>query len=146
MNISDQIIDNIQISWDGEPEYIFTKAENVPEEYMMLTDFLKITNWVFIRFMAEGIVARSSRGMNDSGFRYAEDLDEQEERFEGVRIYDYYDAFTISEPAFIRMMSRLLDVLVIGAESHHLAVTKEGWWTEFVDLSVKIQQMNRSEE
>jgi hypothetical protein len=141
MKIPDKIIDQIQISWDGEPEYIFTKAENIPPEYGMLADFLKITNWSFIRFIAEGIATRSSRDMNYSGFLYPEDLDTDEEKFEGVKIYDYYDELILSESAFISLMSRLLDLLVREAQSRQLTVITEDWWDQFVTFSEQIKQI-----
>lgn len=137
----------------------------------MLRGFLSRSYWTGLLFFAEGVVDHTGRDSNDSGFRFGdedgedfdgveddddEDEDDEEDEDENeegddegdgdhtvpvVHVYNPYDTVMMSEPAFVRLMSRLFSTIVDGASAEPNDVVQEDWWPQFVELSAEVREL-----
>ena len=138
--IDDSVIDNIEIVWVATPLPGQTRLKHCPPELTPLHNLFSWWQWKDVNFLAEGVVERSGRSVNDLGFAYPEEIDEEDEQVEGsVQVFDNFDKIYLSEEAFRRLMLRFFKTLYQGAKAEGLSVTKEAWWPDFVDNLDKLE-------
>ena len=58
-----------------------------------------------------------------------------------VHIFNPYETVTMSEPAFVRLMSRLFSTIVDGATAEPNDVVHSDWWPQFVELTAQVQEL-----
>ncbi|MBD2354459.1 hypothetical protein H6G41_07430 [Tolypothrix sp. FACHB-123] len=139
--IDDAVIDALTVEWDDQNSPPKPYIANVPPEARVIRDFLNTPFWGNrIRFIFSGVLERSGRISDESGFLFPEDLEPGDEPFDGVQMFDPLDTITLSDGAFDRLMSRYFRVVLDRAESLNLPITQEPWWGAFADATVQIEQ------
>lgn len=143
--IDDHLIDAIEIIWEQTPTYQGTKALYIPDELRVIRDFFSRRFWSTLINIADAVSDQSDSGVNNSGFRFGEELDPGEEPFEGVELYDPLDQVYISRAAFNRLMLRFFDAIVQGVTVHQHPLLQEHWWPEFLGYVEKLRRVVSAE-
>ena len=138
--VTDQDVDAIDVCWNTDPNHLLTKVVSNRPLPKVLEGFLTVSSWLSVGFFAEGAAVRGDRASNYSGFRFPEGLDSDEEPFDGVQVFDYYNKIVMSEAAFMRMMCGLFQTLRDGAKQQQLPVLNEDWWPAFVESAAQVEE------
>jgi hypothetical protein len=132
--IDDRAVDALHIVWDESPRFTGPRVVNAPPELRVIRDFLSLESWPhFVQFFLPGVVERHQHVSNESGFRFQSDLDPGEEPFAGVELFDPLDTIHLSEPAFDRLMSRYVQVIIQAVTAGQRPELRERWWQDFLD-------------
>jgi len=130
--ISDVLIDAVEIAWDPTLSYQGTKALHVLDELRLVRDFFSWRHWSTLINVADCASSQSDCGINNSGFRFGDELDPGEEPFEGVELYDPLGQVYIGRATFNRLMLRFFDAIIQGATEHQHPMLQESWWSAFL--------------
>lgn len=135
-DINNQIIDQLEIVWDDARQRV--RVLNCARELRVIRDYFSRSHASTLMYIARAVRDQENMGINGSGFRYAHnELDPNEEPFEGVEIYDPFDELYVTQEAFDGLMNGFFSALRKGAKK---ALAKEPWWKEFVDISLQIEK------
>lgn len=138
--LDDQLVDTLQIVWEETPQYSGPRVRDSPAELRVLRDFLTTQFWQSrVQFIADGVLNRHGRVQEYSGFLFPEDMDPDDEPFEGVMVFDPLDTIYLSDGAFARLMNRYFETIIEGVASHQKDELKEAWWPEFLDIAQQIK-------
>jgi hypothetical protein len=144
--LDDNVVDSIAIQWQSGPGPARTSV-SMPDGpgARLLRSFLTLNYWTGLLFMAEGIIEQAGRDVNDSGFNYPEDEDDEagaetEPAETIIEVYNPYESVKLREPAFVRLMSRLYQAVIAGATRDGDAVTQTDWWPRFVEVAEAVRQ------
>lgn len=129
--IANKTLDDIDIIWDN----IDKKARvlNCSPQLRVISDFFSRTQWSTLMYIAQAVRDEENMGINGSGFRYAHnELDPDEEPFEGVEIYDPLGELYLTPAAFDRLMNRFFSALRDGAIKQQAQIVQQSWWRNFI--------------
>ncbi|MEH2077043.1 MAG: hypothetical protein V7K57_22025 [Nostoc sp.] len=145
--IDDAAIDALEVGWDDINTPPKPYVAHVPPEARVIHDFLNTPFWGNrLRFIFSGVLERSGRISDESGFLFPSDLEPGDQIFEGVQMFDPLDTITLSNGAFDRLMSRYFRVVLDHAESTGLPITQEAWWGAFADATPQIEERTKDRE
>jgi hypothetical protein len=139
--LSDSLVDSVQIEWEETPHRTGPQVVNVPPELRVIRDYLsKPVSESNLKLIAEGVLDQHGRMMNDSGFWYPEDLDPDDEPFDGVRLSDPLDEIYLSRAAFDRLMVRFFRIILQNAPSSQKDLANSTWWPRFQAIVAQLEQ------
>ena len=152
----DEIVDAIQLLWKPGPDDFLLRArlpEDVRLVYPVLSSFPAVLDWDEARMLAESAVHRRAVGSDMRSLSYPHSFD----RVAGIS--DTCPAagdvllsdgagrdLHVSEPAFDRLLTRILDTLIAGAVGETLPETGTVWWPDFVELTRQIAARSRAHD
>ena len=91
--------------------------------------------------IAQAVRDEENIGINGSGFRYAHnELDPDEEPFEGVEIYDPLGELYVTQAAFDGLMNRYFSALRDGATKQQAPVVQQPWWPDFLQIAQQVEK------
>lgn len=144
----DEIVDAVQLIWKPGPDDFLLRAR-LPGEvrlvYPVLSSFPAVLDWDEARMLADGAVQRLAVGLDMRSLSYPHSFG----RAAGVSNACPAEGdvllsdgagrdLHISEPAFDRLLTRMLDTLIAGAVGETLPETGTDWWPGFVELTRRI--------
>ena len=138
MIADNSIIDRINIIWEESLSFSGTKVLNCPSELRVIKDFFYKSHWGDLILIARGINNHYGAGINESGFRFADDLEPDEEVFEGVELFDPLGEVYIEERAFERLALKFFKAVIKGSTLNS-QLSNEPWWSEFVMIVSQIE-------
>lgn len=138
--IDDAVIDAVTMGWDDTNKLPKPHVANIPPEARVIDDFLNTPFWGDrVRFIFSGVLERTGRISDESGFLFPSDLEPDDQPFEGVQMFDPLDTITLSDAAFDRLMSRYFRVVLDHAGRMRLPITQEAWWGAFAGAVPQIE-------
>ncbi|MCK6524220.1 hypothetical protein L6R49_22665 [Myxococcota bacterium] len=93
------------------------------------------------------VLNRTSFDLDDSGFTYPNaeylgwDDDVDGPLWEGVCAHVMSDEAFIPEPTFARLMLRVAQTFIAGANEHDHPMLREPWWPELLDATRRLEAM-----
>lgn len=94
-----------------------------------------------LEYLSEGIKDQQDIDFNEIGIQYAhDDLDPDEDEFEGIKIYNPLGETFIEEKAFDSLMLRFFTTIIESVEKYHQNVKASPWWNKFVENVKKIEE------
>ena len=139
--IPDEVIQALEIGWDDSANPPKPYIANLPPEARVVRDFLNTPFWEgHVEFSYPGVLERSGRVSNDSGFFFATNLEPDDIPFTGVQVFDPIGTITLSDNAFDLLMSRYFRFLIDYAQSRCLKVIQESWWDDFLGATKQIEE------
>ncbi len=134
--MNNQIIDQLEIVWDDAHQRL--RVLNCPSELRVIRDYFSRSHASTLMYIARAVRDQENMGINGSGFRYAHnELDPDEEPFEGVEIYDPFDELYVSQEAFDGLMNGFFSALRKGSRNR---LAKQPWWEEFVEIGLQLKK------
>lgn len=134
---SDMMVDQITIVWDGRPGSFLTRTQPVvfddPEITRILRSFPMIGVWDDAFLMAECALDRMNCQMDLRGFAFPA-ADSIVEICDGA-----YEYIAMSEAAFRRLLLRLFEVLIGGAEQSGASILRDEHWSQFTAHVARLQ-------
>ncbi len=139
--LEDRVIDNIEVVWVPSPLPGKTRLKNSRPELSPINNLFTWWQWKDIPFFAEGVLEHSGRSVNDLGFAFPEEIDEEDEIIENsVQFFDNFSKIYLSEVAFERLMLKFFKTLFDGAKAGRLSIMKEAWWNDFATRIDQLEQ------
>lgn len=107
-----------------------TGADHAPT----IRDLLRSFTWRELPTVMRGMLEQEGVSLDPRGFYFpGDDLDDDEEPFEGVQIMDPLDTVYADLDAFNRLMTRFFSAVLEGAIREGHAVCMEPWWPQIVE-------------
>lgn len=139
--IEDKIIDNLEVVWVPTPLPGKTRLKNSSPDLGPINNFFSWWQWKDIPFFIDGVLEHSGRSVNDLGFAYPEEIDEDDEKIENsVQFFDNFSKIYLSEEAFQRLMLGFFKTLYNEAKAGGLSIMKEPLWQDFVSKLEQLEQ------
>ena len=122
-----------------------TEITSAPADVFELVSVAASNGLVPIKHFLEGLSWSSAKtcaccvkdeigfGTDGGNFLYDDDLEPEDELFEGVVVNDPFDGVIMSRRAFDSLMVRFFRTLISVANDRYLPVRSEAWWPEFTD-------------
>ncbi|PHR56195.1 MAG: hypothetical protein COA44_08880 [Arcobacter sp.] len=127
-------LQKLSLQWNYDTDERMTIAQS-PNS--VLEAFFSMKDWEFVR-----------HGFNDLWEEIGFELDDKRIEFEGkyVHLYVNENKTSLEKQEYIRIISQLYDLMIIGANEDHHNVRYEMWWQDFTEINYKIKCKIEMEE
>lgn len=137
-SLESNVVDAVQFVWHGEEDNLIEVTLPNPQESLqrILRNVVRMTRWEDIRRIAKHIASREGYASDSMTFRYPNPHAPEGTpytNFEGVYLFDAgQKPLHVQEPAFDRLITRLLTTTIEGAIQSESNVIYEEWWQQFL--------------
>ncbi len=118
----------VDIRWyEGLENYMSVARSEDP----VLEQFCTVREWDFIKAIYGAIFSEHDLHLDEKGFEFNAGK---------VLLYNSSGETELDKYDFFRLVGRLYDVLIEGANEDHHTVRYETWWQEFIDKFFLLQE------
>ncbi len=120
-------LDDIRIIWDEGTDNYMTRVESPSS---VLGKFFSIDDWQFIKQIYQAVLDESTVFYKEKGISFLGDL---------VILSCGEEEAEIGKEEFFKLMAKLFDLMIVGANDDHHGVRYEPWWQSYTEVSYRLQ-------
>lgn len=117
----------VEITWDEGIDNYMTRAES-PDK--VLKQFFSIDDWQFIKHIYQAVIDESSVQYKEKEIIFLKDS--------VILSYNEEEA-QIGKEEFFKLMAKLFDLMIVGANDDHHGIRYEPWWQTYTEVSYRLQ-------
>ena len=121
-------LSKVKIIWNEGIDNYMTLAESSQN---VLKEFFTISDWQFIKHIYQATIDESDVEYEKKAISFCSN--------DTVVLSCNKEEVEIAKEEFIKLMSHLFDLMIVGANDDHHGIRYEPWWQTFTEVNYRLQ-------
>jgi hypothetical protein len=118
---------SVEIIWNEGVDKYMTLAKS---SQLVLRQFFSISDWQFIKHIYQAVIDESNVQYQEKAIAFNNNT---------VILSCNEEEVKMEKKEFIKLISHLFDLMIIGANDDHHGVRYEPWWQAFTEVNYRLQ-------
>lgn len=117
----------VEIIWNEGVDKYMTLAKS---SQLVLRQFFSISDWQFIKHIYQAVIDESNVQYQEKAIAFNNNT---------VILSCNEEEVKMGKEEFIKLISHLFDLMIIGANDDHHGIRYEPWWQAFTEVNYRLQ-------